>query len=370
MRATIFVFFLVLALGVRPGILFAAEPRELTLVAFNIHLGGSGPGGNGDVVRYFLRHLLHLIGLGRDRSALLQALDRTGDFLVDLDPDLVVVNEFSPCGLLSAYTRSESDADPEMNAVTHLLNRLNRDGADWQAHFEPYMDNWAGLFGNLVLYRRDRGLQDPRIHVGTFERRGRLDWYERLVFSPLFRNYILLDLEVGGRRVFFAGTHLEDHQDRHNVAVRRLAMRQMVSELEDLRAAAGDPLTFVLGDLNAIPPAYYEGDFDPKVKHAFRHDTPGDGQGPDIQQNTIQILEEDYVSTYVSRHGGIDAGSWTSPVDNPRYALDYIYFTPSTAGGECEVLDCFVPRVFAVGDTISDHLPVVARVRLTDPTGS
>jgi endonuclease/exonuclease/phosphatase family metal-dependent hydrolase len=365
---------LVLTLGAAlPAIGASPGETDVTLVSFNIHLGGVGPGGNDAIARYFFSHVLEMIGLHPSPGQLLISLDKTASLIDDLDPDVVVINEFSPWGMLAPFSKRDAETDPAKNSVAYLLSRLNRLLAAraggrqqrWKGHFTRYSENWAGLFGNLMIYRLGRVITgEPQVHESYFRTKGKLPWKERLFFKPLDRHHVAMVLPVGGFRIVVAGTHLEDHQDQHNVVVRRKASRQMVSEMHDLRQSLGEPPTFLFGDLNALPPAYYQGGFDPEVAQWFHHDRPGPPEADPLRKNTIQIIEEEYQSTYVWKHGQLDAGAWTSPVTGPRFPLDYVYFTPECAQHRVDVLHAFVPRVAHILETISDHLPVVATVRI------
>lgn len=361
---------ILLAHAARPA--RAGAPVELTLLAFNMHLGGVGPGGEGAIVTYFFTHVLKMLALHPSPARLFQALNKTAELIDDMNADVVVLNEFSPWGMLAPYSKRDADSHPEKNSISYLLRRLNTslrrrtDGTQWKAHFTRYSRNWAGLFGNLLLYRTGGAITgEPQFHESYFKTKGTLTWKERIFFEPLDRHYVTAVVPLRGLRILVAGTHLEDHQDQHNVVVRRKAVQQMMSEIADRRATMGNPPAFVLGDLNALPPAYYQGAFDAEVIARFQHDRPGPPGADPIQKNTLQLLEEELRNSYVWKHGGLDAGAWTQPVTRPRYPLDYIYVTPTSDSTRIEVLRAFVPPRAEILKAISDHLPVVATVRIT-----
>lgn len=65
-----------------------------------------------------------MVGIGRSRERLLRNLDRTPGLLAALDPDVVVINELSPYGVLAPFSAREARRDPTKTFPVYLLSKL------------------------------------------------------------------------------------------------------------------------------------------------------------------------------------------------------------------------------------------------------
>jgi len=131
----------------------------------------------------------------------------------------------------------------------------------------------------------------------------------------LLRGYIVAEIDIGGGTLTFVDTHFS-HRGKHD-AIRELQASELVS------AWNSAPFTIIVGDLNATP----DSDAMQTLSGAGLINVAAEICTPPIH---------------------------TSPADDPRRQIDYIWVSPNLHFSDCEILQT----------TTSDHLPVIATIIL------
>lgn len=143
----------------------------------------------------------------------------------------------------------------------------------------------------------------------------------------------------GGRSVEVLNVHLEAFDPENRQVQVRI--------LEDVLSSIESPHVVMVGDFNALPPGASR-------QHGFEDEPDADFRG-DASMERIYALPGMTEALAGAGLGPDDARTFTFPADAPSRRLDYLF-----AGKGFEVVE---GRVLQEGPALSDHRPVVARLR-------
>jgi endonuclease/exonuclease/phosphatase family metal-dependent hydrolase len=169
--------------------------------------------------------------------------------------------------------------------------------------------------------------------------------------NPFYYNWFYLhraiqvvEIEAGGGRVLeVVNVHLEAF-DPDN---RELQVETLKKVLE-----GGEPAhRVILGDFNALPPGTTK-------RHGFEDEPDADFRGDESMERVYGFAD---MTEAVTASGGApdDPATFTFPAQAPSRRLDYVF-----AGRGVRVESA---RVLSEPPVWSDHLPIVARLRLVAP---
>jgi endonuclease/exonuclease/phosphatase family metal-dependent hydrolase len=225
--------------------------------------------------------------------------------------------------------------------LPELRERL--DGYEWYGEWA------AGGEHTPVGYRRDRFVRED---AGVFalsetpDELGSVDWG---AMYPRFATHVRLADRVTGRTLLVVSTHFDHESERARVEAARL-LTGWLTGAED--AVADGPAAPV----EAVDAVALAGDF---------NCTPG--SDPYDRLTSAPLADARAVSTS-PHHGPVDTYAGTAP-DNPdqvRKRIDHVFVSPDVdvvRTGVCADTD-------GDGQHPSDHLPVVADVRLDAAGGA
>ena len=131
----------------------------------------------------------------------------------------------------------------------------------------------------------------------------------------LRRGYIVAEIHIGAGRVSVVDTHFTHRSDHDEIRKTQAGIL--------LSAWNGAPTTIIVGDLNADP-----------------------------DSEAMQLLSDAGLVNVAAEIGTLPIH--TSPADNPRRQIDYIWTSPDLGFSDLEI----------VNSTASDHLPVIATITL------
>ena len=167
--------------------------------------------------------------------------------------------------------------------------------------------------------------------------------------SPFYYNWFYLHraiqhvtIDAGdGRTVEFLNVHLEAFDTENRQA--------HVAILEDVLGAIETDRVVMVGDFNALPPkATHRNDFEDEPDADFRGD---------VSMERIYGLSGMTEAVSSRGLGDDDPRTFTFPADAPSRRLDYLFVGAGFAVEE--------GRVLQEGPALSDHRPVLARLRFT-----
>lgn len=231
-------------------------------------------------------------GFDTDGNLDLEALARV---IEDSEATVVGLQEVSRGQLISGVA----------DQLTLLRQRLGFEHAAYFGTTDP-------TFGNAVLSRF------PIVEVQRT--------YLPQVGTPLRRGYLGTRIDIGDTEVLFISTHLQHVNDR--------ATHDLDPE-GDLYPVHHEQIAAILTEWGGVEPAILVGDFNAR---------PGWAQ-------LEELVAAGWVDAWVE--AGVGEGL-TSPSDDPRYRIDYIFHTP-----DLETAD-----VGVIQSRASDHFPVVADIRI------
>ncbi len=212
----------------------------------------------------------------------------------------------------------------------------------WDANYVPFpywppRDHFGRVLSGAAVLSRFPIIEN------TAERLPKPDsnpWFYNMFY--LFRMFQTVGVEIGDRTYFIANHHLESF-DKHNRMEQALLARRRLAEL----AQRGDVLLFG-GDLNSVP--------ETAEKRSGFIDSPEDNYEADSTLAVFRgipgfrelITAEEYAS---------NPSPWdTYPANAPTRRVDFLFIN-----SRFEVVGA---KVVTEAGTLSDHLPVMAEVRI------
>jgi endonuclease/exonuclease/phosphatase family metal-dependent hydrolase len=248
----------------------------------------------------------------------------------------------------------EIDFDSQRSCGIDQLARLAeasglRYGAraiSWRANYVPFpywppSRHYGGvLSGGAVLSRFP--LRENRVRLHPKPRAN--PWWYNLFY--LFRYTQSVRVDLGDREMWAVNNHLEAWDKPNRVA----QARALVGTLEGLRREGATLLLFA-GDLNTVPP-------EAKQKHGFV-DSPRDDYRGDETLSILRAFAETQEIVPMGRYVSDETRHFTFPTLAPTRRLDYVFVDRQLRVERYHML--------RTGD-FSDHLPVVAEIRLRNDT--
>jgi endonuclease/exonuclease/phosphatase family metal-dependent hydrolase len=297
-----------------------ATPDTLTVLTWNIAWGyGWGSEGSGGVL---------------PEAHFAQSLAKMGEVLRAVDPDLVLLQEVDfDCG------RSYSVDQAEVLAKQAGLPWIAR-AEVWRANYLPFpywppKDHYGHMLsGGAVLSRfpvkKNTIIQHPKPEENSF------------VYNLGYMFRYLQDVRVdwAGRELAVFNTHTDAFSRSNREAQAGSIARILADEMQ--------PLLLFGGDLNTVPPesSMVRGYPD---EPATTHE--GDATIPRLRQ--VKGLRE-AVPPEVFKAD--EPAFFTFPAHAPNRKLDYLFL-----GAGFEVVEA---RVLKEAGDVSDHLPILLRVRV------
>ena len=295
-------------------------PQVLRVVTYNIHhaMGNEGEFGVPSVEEQF--------GYLEAMTELLEAQDA----------DIVALQEVDFAGKRSH----------DIDQLDHLANALGYPYrariTTWRKNYVPF-PYWplSGHIGPIhsgqVVMSRYPIVSNQRIVLPQPDSNA---WYYNAFY--LNRSLQIVEVEVGDRTIAVYNCHLEafDARNREQQAAILIA-RVMTSDAEDW---------IVLGDMNALPPEA------PQFKD-FADEPDWDG----TNDKTIEILREGLSVMETPADYEADQ-AFTFPAAAPTRRLDYIFSSATLPSVDAAVM--------SQASQISDHLPVVAGLRMGPASAS
>ena len=296
------------------------QPEVLTVVVWNVAWAfGAGSDGTGQA---------------KPRAHFERNLDTMGRVLAAANPDLVLLQEVD----------FDSTRSFRMNQAERLARQCGlpfiAPSVSWSANWVPF-PYWppAEHFGHMmsggaVLSRYP--LQNNRVEL--LPKPTSNPWWYNLFY--LFRFIQRVDVEAPDGSFTAVNTHLEafDLANRMNQAYR---LRAVLDDLESKRVVLG-------GDLNSVPP-----------ESPQRNGYPDEPETDHRSDETVAVLRtakglRDAVA--VKTFTSTPSAWFTFPAEAPNRRLDYVFVS--------EAYEVVSTRVLSEAGTPSDHLPVIAELRL------
>ena len=295
-------------------------PTHLTVGSWNIAWGyGGGSEGSGGA---------------RPPEHFEQSLARIGEVLRRLDPDVVLLQEVDfDCG------RSHGVDQAEVLAKAAGLPWIAR-AEVWRANYLPFpywppKDHYGHMLsGGAVLSRfpltRNTIIEHPKPEENSFV-------YN---LGYMFRYLQRVDVDWAGRSVAVFNTHTDAFSPNNRLAQAGSIARILADDMQ--------PLLLFGGDLNTVPPE--------STTKAGYADEPETSHVDDATVPRLRQVKGLVDAVSPERFGADEAAFFTFPAHAPNRKLDYLFTGP---GFEVEAV-----RVVKEAGDVSDHLPVLLRVRL------
>jgi endonuclease/exonuclease/phosphatase family metal-dependent hydrolase len=298
----------------------STSARELTIVSWNIAWGyGWGSEGTGSYKQQ--EHF--------DRS-----LEQMIQILVKVDPDVVLLQEVDfDC------TRSHYQDQAALLAKGASLPYVAY-AVSWRANWVPFpywppRDHYGRMSsGGAILSKHP--ISSHRVELLPKPEENPF-WYNLFY---LFRYYQHAEIEVFGESVPVVNTHLEAFRSANRQAQASL-LANALSSLDDRHLLFG-------GDLNSPP--------EEATLRAAYPDEPKTSHQSDRTIALLRAVEDLHDSVPLETFSRKESDWHTFPSHEPNRKLDYLFY-----GAGWELIDV---RVLREAGTVSDHLPLVARVRL------
>ncbi len=271
----------------------------------------------------------------RSREEMEERLRILGDQIKKVNPDLVLLQEVD----FGSKRSGNIDQLKMLANITKL--KYGAYAQNWRAGYVPY-PYWppARHFGKMnsgigVLSRYPIKANKVTLHPKPEAN----IWIYNAFYS--FRTSQHVEIQIGNSTFGIINNHLEAYK-RENREKQAEALLAMVRELQN------SSLAIVGGDMNTLP-----------VNAEKKHDFPDD-PGHDLREDrTMQALlqmdsfrevidEEDYKKN--------EAAYFTFPSHDPNRRIDYIFVNEGIHVSNAYILQ---------SGEISDHLPVVAELKLT-----
>ncbi len=272
-------------------------------------------------------------GPRRPRAHFDAALARIGDVLAALDPDLALLQEVD-LGAHRSHGVDQARAIAARAGLPHLAR-----AESWTARWVPFppwppRDQFGAMrSGGAILSRfplrahRVELLPKPATNPA---------WYNLFY---LFRYVQEVEAELPSGPLAVTNVHLE----AFDVPCRRAQARALATRLE-----AGPPRAVAGGDLNAVPP-------EAPVRHGYP-DEPGADHRDDDTLAVLRAVPGLHDSVPEAALLAAPAAFHTFPAWAPTRMLDHLL-----AGEALEVLEA---RVVREAGEVSDHLPLLVRLRV------
>ncbi|MDO8554635.1 MAG: endonuclease/exonuclease/phosphatase family protein [Candidatus Micrarchaeota archaeon] len=329
------------------------KTRTIKVLTWNLNTG-HGPRGN---VRD---------RIGRD--VLIENLDRIALVIKTVNPDFACLQEvdFRWAGTHNINQRRylrEATGMPQAASTMHHRRIISNFVAKLIGNYIPSI--FERYFGTAILSKFPIIQRTGYTFGQDFSRYETINEVLKLLNES--KGYTKIEVEVDGRRISVMDVHLVSDIMYH--VFKYLTKRDIygitfVKEWQVQRvlryiAAERNPL-ILAGDLNSIPPESERTD--------FAGDTNGDHDNYTRDKTMRLIRESGLIRTFPILFGEGNAADIsrcnTYPTLGPNRVLDYIFVTP-----HFEILDCEVLTGHGIlaepGIAMpSDHLPVLATVRL------
>lgn len=263
-----------------------------------------------------------------------RTLEEMGRVLARLAPDVVLLQEVD-------FDASRSHHMDQAEALARAAGLpWVAKGVSWEASWVPFPfwppeDQFGQLrSGGAILSRypivahRMETVQKPKSNP----------WWYNLFYLFRYHQQATLDTPLGEVVVFNVHTEAFDRENRVRHA--RLLAERLASELT--------PLTVVGGDFNTVLP-----------EATVRRNYPDEPETSHVDDPTLELIRgvDGLVDTVAGETYLKNEEAWfTFPAHDPNRKLDYLLH-----GAGFDLIEVEVPRALA-GD-LSDHLPVVARLR-------
>ena len=279
------------------------SPQQLSVVSYNIG---------------YLSGLTNQQAVERDQTFYETNQATAVKALGDLRPDILALQEID----FDAYRSFNLNQQEAISAALEMA--FGAIAVNWDKRYVPFpywppQAHYKKVVSGQAVLSRYPIRRNERLVL------------EKVPTNPFYYNALYLDrvaqvteIDVSGQALVVINVHLEAFD-----AATRTRQTQVVRELAEGYAQAYPVL--LMGDFNSDLNRADEGD---------RH--------------SIQLLLDSpvLVSTQL-----LQSEAFTFPSDQPRYTLDYIFYTPAT-------LEVVNTEVVAAAAQASDHLPIQAQVRL------
>ena len=295
-----------------------AEPREITVLGFNIAYG-RGPGGDeaGPWTRdHIVRHLDGIAEQIRASGADIAALQEV---------DLVA--------------HRSNDIDEARYLADKLGWPVYACVLTWENNYVPYpywppARHYGRMRSGQCVLSRFPIVSSTRYRLPQPEAN---PFYYNAFYLHRALQHVVVDLGAG-RVLDLVNVHLEAF-DKDN-------REKQVATLQEVIGKSASPFRIVVGDFNALPPGASK-------KHDFTDEPDADFRGDETMSRIFAIPELTEVLTRGAASAD-DPSTLTYPAEAPTRRLDYIF-----VGAGFEVTDA---KVMSEGAPWSDHLPIVARL--------
>jgi endonuclease/exonuclease/phosphatase family metal-dependent hydrolase len=308
--------------GVNPAPRPRADPRIVTILTWNIAWGyGWGSEGHGGK---------------KPRSHFERALTRIGEVVGEIAADVALLQEVD-FGSTRSHGIEEAEAIARTAGLPYVAEALS-----WRSAWVPYpywppREHFGRMrSGGAILSRHPihahRVELLPKPSANPF-------WYN---FFYLFRYLQRAEIELADRRLLVFNTHLEAFDEANRIE----HARRCKAIVEALLV----PETVFAGDLNSVPPE------SPKKSH---YPDEASNLTHHERDRTIEIVRSIRgLSDVISKEAfaANQAAYFTFPAHAPNRKLDYLF-----TGDALEVADA---RVVSEAGDVSDHLPLVAKLKL------
>jgi endonuclease/exonuclease/phosphatase family metal-dependent hydrolase len=275
-------------------------------------------------------------GKAKPKEHFLRSMERLADVIRKVDADIVLMQEVD-FGATRSHHIEEASAIARAAGMPYVATALS-----WNANWVPF-PYWPpeDQFGQM----RSGGAIISRWpitahHVDLLPKPAQNAWWYNLFY--LFRFLERVTIEVDGTKLQVFNTHIEAFNEpnrvEHAELIRRTIQQQITAK------------TIFGGDFNTVPPeSLRKSDYpdETAVKTEHSHDKTLD------VVRTIHGLKDVIPAEEFRAH---QDRYFTFPSHAPNRKIDYIF-----VGDDFDVLEA---RVVTEAGDVSDHLPIVAKLRL------
>lgn len=274
---------------------------------------------------------------GLERRDFYERLQRLADILIEIDADIVLLQE------VDFYARKSQFIDQASFLAEKAGYPYFAEAPHWRRRFFPYWNRvWGPLNHGLCILSRFPLLENE---ARVFEHPKEAPFYVRWLYSPHGGQRAVA--QIGTQKVALFNVHLEPWAQK--------TREKSVEYIKEWMAPVSTPL-ILGGDFNAIPP-------EAPVKTFYNlEDTPWfiDRREWNVENDTtIRSIRELGFSeaTPPKEYLANEHAAFTYPADKPSQKLDYLF-----AGKGAVITKGWV---FTKAGDASDHLPLVAEVKLS-----
>jgi endonuclease/exonuclease/phosphatase family metal-dependent hydrolase len=311
---------------VQPRASTSSSADTLTVLTYNI-AWGYGWGSEGQ-------------GKAKPKEHFELSIQRLAEVIKKVDADIVLLQEVDFSSTRSHHIE-EASAIARASGMPYVAVALS-----WNANWVPFpywppKDQFGEMrSGGAILSRHPITIN----HVDLLPKPAANAWWYNLFYLFRFLQRVSIDLP-DGRRVQVFNTHIEAFNEANRVEhaewIRRTIQQSMT------------PSTIFGGDFNTVPPeSKRKSDYPDETATKTEHTKDTTLDVMRSIHGLKDVIPPEEFSAHQDRY-------FTFPAHAPNRKIDYIFI-----GGAFDLIEA---RVVTEAGDVSDHLPLVARLRLRAP---